>query len=807
MANIKEIFDSAKLNINKVVGEDKFFKSEKEIEEFNKKQEKFLSNVDYSNPANFVKFGSAEEYYRTAIEYINNYYPFDKSKEEKLEWINNLNDFEYYLFFNQYPRYSGFLNITSSQLVKVSPPTTVLSASSFNSFSNISSSFFSNSSLNFKDGICYEFWGKFDNFSNDCSLLKINHVTSSGGNLGNSELFKIHLSKTDKKFYFTSGSNTGESISLNTTASLSAWTHYAFNFNTSSIRMFVNGQLVEEKNTGFTFFNSNNNYNYKISNAGILSSSLFYSLTTTGSYTTQPMFIIGSGNLINIDESRLWTERRTPEEIGQNWFINVDGNNFFDTANDKLLFYYKFNDGSEINEDICLDSSGNSYHALINNINAFNCRISGSAINNSGLVSDSEIGDPILETSLSNAGTLKDFYDSMVLSGSDFDESNIHALYKKFPSWILEEESENNDLHLKKIIQIISIYFDDLYNKIGELSKFKHIQNTQDSDKVYPFYDKILTSTGFDVTDLFSNVDVYEKISSRTETNLHDEEIQKVKNLIFQNIYNNLAFILKAKGTEKAIKSFLKVYGVNDDIVRINLYADNSVYKAISKSKQTVVKKKTILLKDSNSVYVSGSTPSFSDNFTFENSLYFDKTQKSSVPATSSLFGFYAFSSSKDQYHWDYKGLDFDVRLLNYSDGQVFVLYTGSVAVQSSSKFTDVYDNSVWNLSLRLKPNTDSVDTFGAGRYANKLELYACNYNSINTASFTLSNVISGALMSPVVGSKYAFYVGARKTNLTGSTLFQTNFRSLYSNYWDDYLSNEVIDAHNKDITNYGVDE
>lgn len=806
MANIKEIFDSAKLNISKIVGEDKFFKSEKEIEEFNKKQEKFLSNVDYSDPANFAKFGLAEEYYKTAIQYVNAEYPFDKSKAEKLEWINNLNDFEYYLFNNQYPRYSGFLNLTSSQSLKVSPPTNVLTSSAFSSFANISSSFFSNADLDFQSGISYEFWVKFDNFDNDCSLLKINHVTSSGGNLGNSELFNIKLSKADKKFYFTSGSNSGAAINLNTTASSGVWTHYAFNFNTSSLKLYVNGQLTEEKNTGFTFFNTSNNYKYKISNAGILSSSLFYSLSTTGSYTIQPAFLIGSGGLLNIDECRFWTETRTPEEIGQYWFTNVYGNDFFDTDNDKLLFYYKFNDGSETDEDICLDSSGYGYYGLINNFNAYTCRVSGSAINNSGLVGDVEIGDPILETSLQNSGTLKNFYDSMVLSGSDYDTLNIHALYKKFPTWVLEEEEENQDFHLKNIIQIISIYFDDLYNKIGELSKFKHIQNTQDSDKVYPFYDKILTSMGFDVTDLFSNVDAIEKISSRTETNLHDEEIKKVKNLIFQNIYNNLAFILKSKGTEKAIKSFLRVYGVNDDIVRVNLYADNSVYNATSKSKQIITKKKTLLLTGSNSVYLSGTTPQLKDYFTFENSLYFDSKYKPLTTSTSSLFGIYSISSSFDQHRWDKKIADFDVRVLNYSDGQVFGLYTGSVIVASSSKFTNIYDNTVWNLSLRLEPAVDSISTYagGSSKYDSRIELYASNYNSINTASFGLSAPVTGTLTET---NNYAFYLGSRKNSLTGSTLFETSLRSLYCNLWDNYLSNEVLDAHNKDITNYGVDQ
>jgi transcriptional regulator of acetoin/glycerol metabolism len=42
-----------------------------------------------------------------------------------------------------------------------------------------------------------------------------------------------------------------------------------------------------------------------------------------------------------------------------------------------------------------------------------------------------------------------------------------NSLYKKFPSWILEEEETQDIKHLKQIIQIVSSYFDDLYNKIS----------------------------------------------------------------------------------------------------------------------------------------------------------------------------------------------------------------------------------------------------------------------------------------------------------------------------------------------------
>ena len=69
MANLIDLFTS-KIDKDNIIGENNFFNNEKELTEFSKLQRKFISNVDYSDPKNFAKFGSAEEYYKTAIQYI-----------------------------------------------------------------------------------------------------------------------------------------------------------------------------------------------------------------------------------------------------------------------------------------------------------------------------------------------------------------------------------------------------------------------------------------------------------------------------------------------------------------------------------------------------------------------------------------------------------------------------------------------------------------------------------------------------------------------------------------------------------------
>ena len=65
-------------------------------------EERFIPRVDFSNPANFARYGSAVEYYEQAIKRIYNEYPYDGSLREKLEWRNESTYIDLYIYDNLY---------------------------------------------------------------------------------------------------------------------------------------------------------------------------------------------------------------------------------------------------------------------------------------------------------------------------------------------------------------------------------------------------------------------------------------------------------------------------------------------------------------------------------------------------------------------------------------------------------------------------------------------------------------------------------------------------------------------------------
>ena len=161
MSNIVDIFKAGGIKPTELVGEKGFYTKQEEIYENSKLQQKFISSVDYSDPANFAKFGSAEEYYKQAINYIAQY-PYDGSSTEKLKWTNSLNDFEYYLYNNEYPRHTGSVHLTASQQIQVYSSGKDETAD-IKDLYNTGDKYRYSTYLDFAEGITFESWVKLDN--------------------------------------------------------------------------------------------------------------------------------------------------------------------------------------------------------------------------------------------------------------------------------------------------------------------------------------------------------------------------------------------------------------------------------------------------------------------------------------------------------------------------------------------------------------------------------------------------------------------------------------------------------------------
>ena len=319
----------------------------------------------------------------------------------------------------------------------------------------------------------------------------------------------------------------------------------------------------------------------------------------------------------SIDEFRFWKTARTPKEISRFWFTqiaggtNTDNNKFSGSAAPvELGFYYKFNEGNTGNtttDATVLDYSGRISNGAWTGFIADKSRVAGPLA--SAMIESSasavEFKDPIIYSSHPDVSALSS---SLIQEGQEWDIQNNAALYHTLPEWITSDDREMQGETLKKLMQVLGMYYDTLQMQIRSLpsvvgktyptTKILHHDPNASSisfspgrtspgktrtenffNKPSPYGQNAVEDFGMIAPEIFAGVDALAQLASRDEVREFERKLYDVKNLIYQSIYNNLTYIYKSKGTEKSFRNLIHCYGVDDDLIKLNLYADDTTFK------------------------------------------------------------------------------------------------------------------------------------------------------------------------------------------------------------------------------------
>ena len=262
----------------------------------------------------------------------------------------------------------------------------------------------------------------------------------------------------------------------------------------------------------------------------------------------------------SVDELRYWKTSRTADDIGRNWFTHVRGGTNTDISNTTLGVYYKFNEGTS--GDNTIDSRVLDYSGRLSNGSWFGTpsRTLSSAMVEAS-ASTSEFKDPIIYSTHPDVTTLKA---GLLSSGSYHDSNNNASFYSLIPSWIMEEHEDIGNTNPETIAHIVGSYFDKMHMQISAITTFKQLQNTSASYSPLFMAQHLPQSLGLATPDLFIDTDVISKFLNRTNDFNFESDLTETKNLIYQNLYNNLSFIYKAKGTEKAIRNIFRCFYLDE---------------------------------------------------------------------------------------------------------------------------------------------------------------------------------------------------------------------------------------------------
>ena len=791
-------------------------------------KERFVPRIDFSSASNFAFFGSAEQYYNDAVKRIYQTYPYDGSLYEKTIWQLSSSYLDNYIFENEYPRTNGFIRLTardnstpydgaaSNNYFSSSTPEYILfrggphpsirgkgkkvrdtSGDYRSGYSNVydqSHNRESNLKIDGSDGNTVEFWMKktavtagkreviFDAYTVNATELEAGHGRIAVEILGHATTpgFQVtYISGSDAYGVGFQTASIGQGITSN--FSDDEWHHYAFTFTNSGsltagnlqAKLYVDGKhnntivgattnLIREQSTATIDYVS----------GGMLATIGALATSPRGDSTPQLGWAPFSGAL---DEFRFWKTERSAQQIGRHWFTQVGGGTNTDDANTHLGVYYKFNEGITSSEPI--DSTVLDYSGRINNGTwtgyTSGHRSTESAIVLSNVVTASyEFKDPILYSSHPD---VNGYLTSSVNKGKYHDLSNNAAIYNSLPAWIIDEDSESGEV-LKKLTQIMASYFDTLQLQIQELPTLQNIAYPSGSyEKPHHFIRDALESKGFTTSEIFADADILAQFLNQSNEELFEKKLYHVKNQIYQNIYNSLSFIYKTKGTEKAFRNLIRCFGIDHEILKLNVYADESDYTFEDNFSSATVKKNCIDFNnptrlDGTIYQVSSSTNANSISFISgspfvlgpktENQVAIPFTTEAEVifprkgelkdqnhfiypGSKSSLFGmhtakqvYYVESPSRPYEYNDFAWNEMDVANFQvyacrktsdeniytsggYTNKDAYFMLSSSAAgfalELTSSVFQRVYDDNKWNFAVRVKPKKYPLATYISG--------------------------------------------------------------------------------------------
>jgi hypothetical protein len=558
----------------------------------------------------------------------------------------------------------------------------------------------------------------------------------------------------------------------------------------------------------------------------------------------------------SLDEFRYWKAKRDSKEIGRNWWSQVGAGVNSDIANAELGVYFKFNEGivgDSQYDSVVLDYSGRMANGKWIGYPGSAARSVNSAIVESGYA-EAEDKDPIIYSVHPDVSSMKT---ELMSSGSEHDVFNGSQLLNFFPTFMVEED-ENSSVgasNLKNLTNAISSYLDTLHLQIEALPRIQDATYLSASYKPHPFMDRVLEGKGFVAPELFTDAELINQILSRDEDRDFDILLHDVKNLIYKNVYNNLVYIYKSKGTIKSFRNLIRGFGVDDELVKINLYGNNVTHLIRNNFRSTAVNKNYVdfsdptrfnasviqhsgtyapeaggPLSDVSDFVVSGAGGTYASlPATAECEAIFPRLPQLTdnpeahyaVPFLSaSLFGWHTPSGADWAAASDDYGVEiYAVRTSTTSKDAYFLIrsragYGASSATAitttdlTSSVYKDVYDNEKWNFSVSFKHAKEDAGfdvVSGSTDTQNAVELEFYGVNMIQDVVVNEFLLTASSLNHKYLSNDRRYYLGAHRENFNSTLQTSTYSRISSLRHWQSYLGTGSIRAHAMDPDNYGA--
>lgn len=544
-------------------------------------------NLDWSAFENHTFFSSAEVKVNMAFDQIINGYPFDGRKDEVENFFESMGGFEKWVF-DQFPKFSGQLHFSSSWIN--------IKDSAGWLYPDISKNKTGESILNPPPDKSFtiemQLFVPDQTNSDQIIFQKLSEDLSQG--------FTFYLQSSTDSFVTASFIINSASVnnSVNARLEKGKFNHVCISLNRETennlLEFFVNEKLESnsKKEKNIQEFND-------VSNLVIGSGSSFYINNT---YVTPTQTFSGT-----LDEFRVFHSYRTLQQQKA-----YKGKGLY--ASDSLKLYYRFNEpptslssnSNDVVNSIVLDSSGNSLHSYITNFTS-SLRQSAAADDLSQIKNEKQDFTITLFPYNPDIITLNT---NLLASASIYDEQNPNLITKLIPRHYLIEGAEKIGYPKSQIegtitdqysgngppgsgqpgstqiiltfLYIWSKFFDEMKMFVDAFSTLKSVDYNLKDTVPDSFLLDLMKDYGFFFQPLFneSSTSQYSDKEDITKIEVNDVSLKKVQAYLLRRILVNINDVIKSKGTQHSIKSFLRSIGIDpDNSVRIREYGGPSIRK------------------------------------------------------------------------------------------------------------------------------------------------------------------------------------------------------------------------------------
>ena len=540
--------------------------------------------LDWSKFENHTFFNSAESKVNVSFDSIINYYPFDGSNQEIQDFLDGLSGYEKYVY-DSFPKHTGYLLFSGTQKDENPANGWPEDLGTYIKVDDVAGTLYPSLSRNTsgenvlnpnRKSISFQFWINLspENLENQTVFQKLDKNTDTGISLFVSESL---TNKADLRFVVSSGSNVmSASYSLHKDEFIHISTYFDREpSGLSSLKLYHSGTLVASSKNSVSFGHMDFSKSSLIIGSG---SSHSLGFLDSRDFIPETTF---SGSL---DDFRCYHGRRTPRAIRADYLKGA-------YPSKDLRLYFKFNEasGSYVNNQVVLDSSGNSLHSDISNF-----KISGrdQLMGVPPLPLEREDLNPVL---FPGHPDVVSYNRKLLALASQYDNNNPNLITRLIPEhYLLESDAVegfsdtfadtgkdytyNIDFPgggkigqpqiIASLLFTWAKFFDEIKLFIDQFGNLLNIDYESDgaiSDYMLPFLSNYY---GFTLPNNFSNADYAQYLlgeNLNVDPDISSKTLFSVQTEIWRRILVNLNSVIRSKGTVSAVKSIMRSAGINPD--------------------------------------------------------------------------------------------------------------------------------------------------------------------------------------------------------------------------------------------------